>query len=90
VRCPDGLLALANGLTAGLNSLVWVVVPKKGGVEIDCPRRIPLYKAACCRLRFALSRQDVEEGIVQWGFPPSFPSHTPSNPCPNARHTVIG
>jgi Fe-S-cluster containining protein len=37
-------------------------------VEIDCASRLHLCKAACCRLRFALSRQDVEEGIVQWDF----------------------
>ncbi|MEJ2853701.1 MULTISPECIES: YkgJ family cysteine cluster protein [unclassified Saccharothrix] len=35
-------------------------------VEIDCASRLPLCRAACCRLRFALSRQDVEEGAVQW------------------------
>ena len=37
-------------------------------VEIDCESRLPVCKAACCRLRFALSHQDVEEGIVQWEF----------------------
>jgi Fe-S-cluster containining protein len=37
-------------------------------VEIDCASRVHLCKAACCRLRFALSHQDVEEGIVQWDF----------------------
>ena len=37
-------------------------------VEIDCVNRVHLCKAACCRLRFALSHQDVEEGIVQWEF----------------------
>lgn len=37
-------------------------------VEIDCASRIDLCRAACCRLRFALSHQDVEEGIVQWDF----------------------
>jgi len=40
----------------------------EGGVEIDCASRLHLCKAACCRLRFALSRQDVEEGILQWDF----------------------
>lgn len=40
----------------------------EGSVEIDCASRLHLCKAACCRLRFALSRQDVEEGIVQWDF----------------------
>ena len=40
----------------------------ESSVEIDCENRIHLCKAACCRLRFALSHQDVEEGIVQWDF----------------------
>lgn len=39
-----------------------------GEVEIDCPSRIPLCKASCCRLPFALSKQDVREGIVRWEF----------------------
>jgi Fe-S-cluster containining protein len=40
----------------------------EGSVQIDCAGRMHLCKAACCRLRFALSRQDIEEGIVQWDF----------------------
>jgi Fe-S-cluster containining protein len=35
-------------------------------VQIDCENRLPLCKAACCQLNFALSRQDIEEGIVKW------------------------
>jgi hypothetical protein len=35
-------------------------------VEIDCESRLPYCKAACCRLPFPLSRQDVREGIVEW------------------------
>ena len=38
----------------------------KGGAEIDCQSRLPLCKAACCRLPFALSKEDVQEGIVKW------------------------
>jgi len=38
----------------------------KGEAKIDCENRTHLCKAACCRLRFALSRQDVEEGIIKW------------------------
>ena len=34
--------------------------------EIDCESRIHLCKASCCRLQFAMSKQDVEEGIVRW------------------------
>ena len=38
----------------------------EGSVEIDCEKRIHLCKAACCRLSFALSKEDVEEGKVRW------------------------
>jgi Fe-S-cluster containining protein len=38
----------------------------KGGAEIDCENRLHLCKAACCRLPFALSKQDVQEGVVKW------------------------
>ena len=34
--------------------------------EIDCESRVHLCKASCCRLQFAMSKQDVEEGIVRW------------------------
>lgn len=36
------------------------------GAEIDCAGRIALCKAACCRLPFALSKQDIREGLVRW------------------------
>ncbi len=35
-------------------------------VEIDCENRVHLCKAACCRMSFALSQQDVEEGVIKW------------------------
>jgi hypothetical protein len=35
-------------------------------VKIDCENRVHLCKATCCRLRFALSKQDVHEGIIKW------------------------
>ena len=38
----------------------------QGGAEINCENRIPLCKAACCRLPLALSKEDVQEGIVRW------------------------
>ena len=41
----------------------------EGGPKIDCANRIHLCKAACCRLRFPLSPQDLEEGIVKWDLP---------------------
>ena len=37
-------------------------------VRIDCENRLHLCKAACCRMRFALSKQDVEEGVLKWDF----------------------
>jgi hypothetical protein len=37
-----------------------------GGCQIDCENRIDICQAACCRLWFPLSRQDLDEGIIQW------------------------
>jgi Fe-S-cluster containining protein len=37
-----------------------------GQVQIDCAGRLHLCRAACCRLSFALSAQDLEEGTVKW------------------------
>jgi Fe-S-cluster containining protein len=36
------------------------------GPKIDCENRVHLCKAACCRLEFALSKEDVQEHIVRW------------------------
>jgi hypothetical protein len=37
-----------------------------GGAEIDCESRIELCGAACCKLPVALSKEDVEEGVLRW------------------------
>ena len=37
-----------------------------GEVRVDCENRLHLCKAACCRLSFPLSKQDITEGIVKW------------------------
>lgn len=38
----------------------------QGEVKIDCAERVQFCRAACCRLNFALSRQDIEEGTIKW------------------------
>ena len=54
----------------------------EGAAKIDCEKRIHLCKAACCRLPFALSKQDVEEGIVSWDFSrPYLIAHKPNGYC---------
>jgi hypothetical protein len=35
-------------------------------VQIDCENRVHICQAACCRMSFALSRQDIEEGKLRW------------------------
>jgi len=37
-----------------------------GGATIDCDDRLELCQAACCRLPFALSKEDVQENVVKW------------------------
>src|SRR5262245_39650391 len=46
-------------------------------VQIDCANRLHLCKAACCRLGFYLSKQDLEEGAVRWDL--SRPYHIAQN-----------
>lgn len=36
--------------------------------HVDCDSCLSACKAMCCKLPFALSRQDVEEGIIRWEF----------------------
>lgn len=36
------------------------------GPKINCAERIHLCKAACCRLSFYLSKQDLRENVVRW------------------------
>jgi len=40
----------------------------KHEARVDCHRRLHICKAICCKFPFALSRQDVEEGIIRWDF----------------------
>lgn len=40
-----------------------VVAPE---VPVDCEARLPVCKAVCCRLRFALSVEEVEGGLMKW------------------------
>ncbi len=41
-------------------------IPAETLPRIDCENRIPLCRAACCAMRFALSPQDLEEGVMRW------------------------
>lgn len=54
----------------------------EGSGAIDCVSRVSLCKAACCRLHFALSKEDVEEGIVRWNLGhPYFVARAPDGCC---------
>ena len=33
---------------------------------VDCSTRLPVCQAVCCRLKFALSQEEVERGRVKW------------------------
>ncbi|MEJ2365900.1 MAG: YkgJ family cysteine cluster protein [Deltaproteobacteria bacterium] len=35
-------------------------------VGMDCHKRLHLCRGSCCRIPFALSKQDIREGIVHW------------------------
>lgn len=35
-------------------------------VAVNCAERMPICKAVCCSLRFALSKEEIEAGHVRW------------------------
>ena len=35
-------------------------------VEVNCEERLPICKAVCCRLHFALSAEEIESGPMKW------------------------
>jgi Fe-S-cluster containining protein len=56
----------AKGMGAMLQEPEYDKYTFEASVEIDCKDRIHLCKAACCRLPFALSMQDIREGKINW------------------------
>lgn len=34
----------------------------------DCPSILPICKGRCCKLHFALSTQDLDEGVIRWDY----------------------
>jgi hypothetical protein len=82
-----------SGLTVQISSEVtdkYAVTP----ADIDCHARLPLCQAACCRLRFPLTPQDVEEGVVQWTLTePYLNRQTPDGYCVHcdgaSRHCLV-
>jgi Fe-S-cluster containining protein len=49
---------------------------------IDCEARIPVCKAVCCRLRFALTVEEIETGPVKWDLGrPYFNRQEPNGYC---------
>jgi Fe-S-cluster containining protein len=57
---------LGRGMAVAMQEFSTSKYAFQDGAEIDCKDRVHLCKAACCRLPLALSREDVQEGIVHW------------------------
>lgn len=59
--------------------------------SLDCAARLPLCKAACCRLPFALSRQDLNEGVVRWDLEqPYLIAQAADGYCGHLDHDCLG
>lgn len=58
-----------RGETIGPGVALRVDAPPEPGREIvlvNCAERMPVCKAICCKLTFALTREEVEAGYVKW------------------------
>jgi hypothetical protein len=59
--------------------------------EFDCAGRVHLCHATCCRLPFALSHQDVREGIVRWNLgQPYMIDRDPDGYCAHIARATCG
>jgi Fe-S-cluster containining protein len=64
------------------------VVPAEA---IDCEARLPFCKAVCCRLRFALTVEEIESGPVKWDLGrPYFNRHGSDGYCHQIDGETLG
>jgi Fe-S-cluster containining protein len=80
----DGLAE--RGDTAGPGIALRVDAPRAGdaapAAAVNCEERLHLCQAACCRLGFALSADEVEAGVVRWDLGrPYFIRHEADGAC---------
>ncbi len=68
----EGTIARENERAEGAANIEIADVADKytleGLPEVDCAERMPICKARCCRLSFALSVQDLNERVVRWNY----------------------
>ena len=72
-KCSKEILDIAGGASADRN---YVAIGERRlcqdkyaferKVKIDCKNRLHICKAACCSFGFNLSKQDVDEGVIEW------------------------
>jgi Fe-S-cluster containining protein len=55
-----------TGRRATLGTALRVDGPVRPPAAVDCAARLPVCRAVCCRLRFALSAEDIEAGALKW------------------------
>ena len=54
------------GQLATIGAALRVDPPDAAVADVDCASRLPVCHAVCCRLRFALSAEDIEAGALKW------------------------
>jgi hypothetical protein len=62
IRAADA--AVPHGVSLDTGDNKYAVTP----VDVPCEELIPLCRARCCTLSFALSTADLDEGIIRWDY----------------------
>ena len=82
---------------AGMEASVDVAIRTDGTAPpvpadaIDCEARLPYCKAVCCRLRFALTVEEIEHGPVKWDLGrPYFNRHSEHGYCHRIDEGTLG
>lgn len=81
VASRDALAAHNEHMNTGLGVRV-DHEPATEPVPVDCASRLHICKAACCRLSFALTVEEIEGGVVRWDLgQPYFIRHEADGHC---------
>jgi hypothetical protein len=60
-------------------------------IPVNCEERLHICKAACCRLGFALSTEEVEDGAVRWDLgQPYYIRHEADGYCTHIDRETLG
>jgi Fe-S-cluster containining protein len=95
VVTPEELVAAVDAVRTETDIGIAIRVDREGselvGTPVDCASRLPVCHAVCCRLRFPLTVEEVESGLMKWDLGrPYFNRHGADGYCHQIDGETLG